>query len=85
MNANEIKVLHRRKNLEWFKHFIDQLGYRLNSVNKFLDKSNIDPKRIDYFIDRGGYLRLFISRIYEVDEIRVKNLSKKCQRAFLTL
>ncbi len=60
-------VRHSKKNLERFDHFIEQLEYRSNSVKQFLDKNNIDPKSIDYFIGRGGCLRPLISGLYEVD------------------
>jgi len=67
-------IRHSRKDLEGFGHFIDQLEYRSNSVNEFLNKNNIDPKSIDYFIGRGGYLRPLISGLYEVNEKMVEDL-----------
>ncbi len=76
----EIKLLkmevirHNKNDLKRFEHFIDQLKYRSNSVNEFLSKNNIDPKSIDYFIGRGGYLRPLMSGLYEVDRKMIEDL-----------
>lgn len=67
-------IRHKKKDLEEFGHFIDQLEYRSNSVNEFLDNNKIDLKNIDYFIGRGGYLRPLISGLYEVSENMIEDL-----------
>jgi len=71
----KMEVLRHSKNdLERFEHFIEQLKYRSDSVNEFLNKNNIDPGSIDYFIGRGGYLRPLISGLYEIDEKMIEDL-----------
>jgi len=67
-------IRHSKSDLEKYEHFIDQLQYRSDSVNNFLDKNNIDLKSIDYFIGRGGCLRPLISGLYEVDGKMIEDL-----------
>jgi len=67
-------VRHKKKELEVFPNFIDQLELRRQAVKDFLDRNKVDPQKIDYFIGRGGYLRPLKSGLYEVDDKMLEDL-----------
>jgi len=67
-------VRHKKEKLESFRSFTDQLELRRQAVQDFLDKKDIDPGKIDYFIGRGGYLRPLKSGLYEVNEKMLDDL-----------
>lgn len=57
-----------------FKKIIDQLDFRLKSIDSFIQKNNIDLSEIDFFIGRGGYLRPLKSGLYEINNKMVEDL-----------
>ena len=67
-------IRHSKSKLEGFQHFIDQLEFRIQAVESFLDKNGIDKERIDYFIGRGGYLKPLKSGLYEVNRKMLDDL-----------
>ena len=57
-----------------FKKIIDQLDFRLKSIDYFIQKNNIDLSEIDFFIGRGGYLKPLKSGLYEINSKMVEDL-----------
>lgn len=67
-------VRHSVEDLSKYKTFYDQLDYRFEAIDKFINDNNIDIKSIDFFIGRGGYLGPLKSGLYEVNQKMIDDL-----------
>jgi butyrate kinase len=68
-------IRHNNKVLEGFVELSDQLPYRLEVIQKFLEKYKINIKDIDGFIGRGGLMKPVKSGIYLVNELMIDDLT----------
>lgn len=78
-NKNLIKSItieHSIGELSKFKNFVDQLDFRLKSIDYFIIKNNIDYSKIDFYIGRGGYLKPLKSGLYEINNKMIRDLTE---------
>src|SRR6056297_959230 len=66
-------IEHPREEIEDFNNLNDQLPYRLELIEKFIKKLNIDES-IEAFVGRGGLLNPMPGGTYNVNERMVKHL-----------
>lgn len=66
-------VFHDSSILKTFPTINDQLEYRMEVVNKFLNDSNFDLKELDAIACRGGASYSVTSGTYEVDDLLVSD------------
>ncbi len=71
--SNSIK--HSTDELSQFKRIIDQLNYRLQIIRKILDGNNVDLKKLDSVVGRGGLLRPIPGGTYAVNQKMLKDLN----------
>ncbi|MBM3700448.1 MAG: butyrate kinase [Actinobacteria bacterium] len=67
-------VRHDSDYLKRFHSFGEQLDFRFEAINNFIDKNNIDLKEVDFFIGRGGILKPLKSGLYEVNDKMIETL-----------
>ena len=61
-------IRHSKKETEKYASITDQLDFRKNAVEEFLNRGKIDLESIDYYIGRGGYMKPVKSGLYEVNK-----------------
>jgi butyrate kinase len=67
-------IRHTAKELSKFERLIDQFEFRVNAIEKFLNKMGYDYSDFNAIVARGGLVRLIPSGTYEVDELMVEEL-----------
>lgn len=67
-------IRHNVEELKTFDELNEQIPFRLNVINEFLNKHKIDINKIDGFIGRGGLMKPVKSGIYKVNDLMVKDL-----------
>ncbi len=67
-------VRHDSDSLKRFNSFVDQLDFRFEAINNFIEKNNIDLNEVDFFIGRGGILKPLKSGLYEVNDKMIETL-----------
>ncbi|MGM0365287.1 MAG: butyrate kinase [Actinomycetota bacterium] len=71
---SEETIRYQREEIKKYPRVVDQLDFRLASIDRFLQDSRIDLSEIDFFIGRGGYLRPLDSGLYEVSPKMIDDL-----------
>ncbi len=77
-NSNKIfkqSVSHHKDRIDSYRKIINQLDYRMGSINSFIGENSIDMSQIDYFVGRGGFLRPLQSGLYRINEKMVEDLA----------
>jgi butyrate kinase len=67
-------IRHTAKELSKFERLIDQFEFRVNAIEKFLNKMGYDYSDFNAIVARGGLVRPIPSGTYEVDELMVEEL-----------
>ncbi|MHB8281068.1 MAG: butyrate kinase [Candidatus Humimicrobiaceae bacterium] len=67
-------IRHDVNQLKAYNSFIEQLDFRFDAINDFIQKNNIDLKEVNYFIGRGGYLKPLRSGLYEINKKMISDL-----------
>jgi butyrate kinase len=67
-------VRHDSDSLKRFHSFVQQLDFRFEAINNFIEKNNIDLNEVDFFIGRGGILKPLKSGLYEVNDKMIQTL-----------
>jgi len=67
-------IRHSKKETEKYASITDQLDFRKNAVEEFLNRGKIDLESIDYYIGRGGYMKPVKSGLYEVNKEMLDDL-----------
>ncbi len=62
-----------------FNRIIDQLEFRVKVIENWLKEHNIDLKKIDAVVGRGGLLKPIPGGTYEVNEKMIEDLKKGVQ------
>lgn len=70
-------VNHGKDRIDSCEKIIDQLDYRMESINAFIKKHGISLSEIDYFIGRGGFLRPLKSGLYKVNQKMLNDLAEE--------
>ncbi len=73
---SEESIRYQREEIKSYRRVIDQLDFRLASIDRFLEDKKIDLSKIDFFIGRGGFLRPLESGLYEVNPKMIDDLKK---------
>ncbi|QMS84309.1 butyrate kinase [Candidatus Xianfuyuplasma coldseepsis] len=68
-------IRHRAKDLKKFDELIEQLPFRKQMIQTFLDSCEIPIEEIDGFIGRGGLMKPVKSGIYEVNAQMVTDMA----------
>ncbi len=68
--VDEIKKFHR---------IIDQLGFRLQVINEYLEKRQVNLKKLNAVVGRGGLLKPIPGGTYIVNEKMIDDLTKGLQ------
>ena len=67
-------IRHSSEELSKFEKLIDQYEFRLNAIEKFLNKLGFHYSDFDAIVGRGGLVRPIPSGTYEVDELMIEEL-----------
>ena len=67
-------IRHDVNQLKAYNSFTEQLDFRFDAINDFIQKNNIDLKEVNYFIGRGGYLKPLKSGLYEINKKMISDL-----------
>ncbi|MBC8320443.1 MAG: butyrate kinase [Bacteroidetes bacterium] len=69
-------ILHSEEDIRSFKHFIDQIDFRLNSILKELTTNNIKLDNIEIVMGRSGLIKPVKQGVYEITPMMVEDLKK---------
>lgn len=67
-------IRHTAEELSKFERLIDQFEFRVNAIERFLNKLGYDYSDFNAIVARGGLVRPIPSGTYEVDELMVEEL-----------
>lgn len=77
-------IRHSEKKLQSYKHFIDQIDFRLDSVFNELENNNIKLENIEIVMGRSGLIKPVEQGVYEITSAMVKDLKKGIMGAHAT-
>jgi butyrate kinase len=69
-----INVKHQQEMLAKFERIADQFEYRKNMIKDELKKANIDIKKINIVVGRGGLLKPIAGGVYKVNEAMIRDI-----------
>lgn len=70
----ELVIRHNKEELNQLGTVIQQLNYRLDQINLFLEKEDVSHEQFDGYIARGGLVKPVESGIYEVNDAMLEDL-----------
>lgn len=69
-------IRHPEKKLKSYKHFVDQIDFRLESVFDELEGNNIKLENIEIVMGRSGLVKPVEQGVYEITSVMVSDLKK---------
>ena len=69
-------IRHSEEKLQSFKHFIDQIDFRLDCVINELGNNDIKLENIEIVMGRSGLIKPVEQGVYEITPVMVKDLKK---------
>lgn len=74
--VKELVIRHNKDELNQFERVMDQFAYRIEQINLFLEKEDVQLEEYDGFIGRGGLVKALESGVYQVNDAMVKDLQE---------
>ena len=71
-----ITVRHDKGELSKFSRIYDQYEFRKNAIKETLEKADIDLKKMDIIVGRGGLFKPIDGGVYKVNEAMLRDVQK---------
>jgi butyrate kinase len=68
-------VVHPSEELKKYKRIVDQMGYRLEYIRRFIDNHGIEQSKLDAVVGRGGLLKPIPGGVYRVNSRMLEDLN----------
>jgi len=67
-------IRHSEESIQSFKHFLDQIDFRLNCILDELESNNINLENVELVMGRSGLVKPVEQGVYEITPTMVKDL-----------